>query len=133
MKKIRRRYDRDVKISVLTELEAGKLLAQRPANMASIRVFLARWKAELVENSEQSKHIQPYASMERLCRNKSISIDIYSIDKATMDMAITLSSRFGLLISDATHVAIMKAQGIANIATNDRDFGRVNGIVIYKP
>jgi len=30
-------------------------------------------------------------------------------------------------------VAIMKAQGIANIATNDRDFGRVNGIVIYKP
>jgi len=64
---------------------------------------------------------------------RAYPLTIYSIDQATMDMAINLSSRFGLLISDATHVAIMKAQGIANIATNDRDFGRVNGIVIYKP
>jgi len=50
-----------------------------------------------------------------------------------MDTAIDLSRRFGLLISDATHIAIMKAQGIANIATNDVDFERVNGIVIFKP
>ena len=64
---------------------------------------------------------------------KAYPLTIYGIDQATMDTAIDLSKRFGLLISDATHIAIMKAQGIANIATNDGDFERVNGIVIYKP
>jgi hypothetical protein len=39
-KKTRRRYDRDLKISVISELEAGKPLAQI-ANRASIPVFLA--------------------------------------------------------------------------------------------
>ena len=41
MKKTRRRYDRAFKISVVAELESGKPLLRSPANMASIRVFLA--------------------------------------------------------------------------------------------
>ena len=58
---------------------------------------------------------------------------IYSIDKATMDMATDLSSRYGLFISDATHLAVMKMNGISNIATNDNDFQRIDDINIYKP
>ncbi len=48
-------------------------------------------------------------------------------------MAVDLSNKHGLLISDASHLAVVRAQGIANIATNDRDFERVNGIDVYKP
>lgn len=58
---------------------------------------------------------------------------IYGIDAATMDLAVELSNKHGLLISDATHIAVMKAKGIANIATNDGDFKRIDGIDVYKP
>ena len=58
---------------------------------------------------------------------------IHSIDKATMDMATDLSSRYGLYISDASHLAVMKMNGISNIATNDNDFQRIADINIYKP
>ena len=58
---------------------------------------------------------------------------IYSIDKATMDMAADLSSRYGLFISDASHLAVMKINGISNIVTNDNDFQLVEDISIYKP
>jgi predicted nucleic acid-binding protein len=50
-----------------------------------------------------------------------------------MDMATDLSSRYGLFISDATHLAVMKMNGISNIATNDNDFQRIDDINIYKP
>ncbi len=64
---------------------------------------------------------------------KDYPIIICSFDEAALDMAVDLSNKHGLLISDASHVAVMKSQGIANIATNDRDFERVDGIDIYKP
>lgn len=41
--------------------------------------------------------------------------------------------RYGLLISDATHLAVIKSEGIPNIATNDSDFQLVDDINIYKP
>ncbi|KUG18015.1 hypothetical protein ASZ90_012279 [hydrocarbon metagenome] len=58
---------------------------------------------------------------------------IHSIYKATMDMATDLSSRYGLFISDASHLAVMKMNGISNIATNDNDFQLAEDISIYKP
>lgn len=64
---------------------------------------------------------------------KDYPIIICSFNEAVLDMAVDLSNKHGLLISDASHLAVMKAQGIANIATNDRDFERVNGIDVYKP
>ena len=48
-------------------------------------------------------------------------------------MAVDLSNRYGLLISDATHLAVIKSEGISNVATNDRDFQRIDDINIYKP
>ena len=58
---------------------------------------------------------------------------IHSIDEATMDMAVEFSNKYGVFISDASHLAIMKANGISNIATNDSDFQRIDDINIYKP
>lgn len=58
---------------------------------------------------------------------------IYSIDKAITDMAVDLSSRYGLFISDASHLAVMKMNGISNIVTNDNDFQLAEDINIYKP
>ena len=39
----------------------------------------------------------------------------------------------GIMSNDATHVATMKTHGISDIATNDPDFERVEGIKVWKP
>jgi transposase len=47
MKRTRRRYDRDFKISVLTELKAGEPLAQIAREYGIHPSLPCRWKAEL--------------------------------------------------------------------------------------
>ncbi len=64
---------------------------------------------------------------------KDYPIIICSCDESVLDMAVNLSNKYGLLISDATHLAVMKSEGISNIATNDSDFQRLNEIDVYKP
>lgn len=92
------------------EGEAMKLIRERPETISGLRQV---WKS--------------YAGI------MEYPLVVYSIDEATLNKAVALSNRFGLLISDATHIAVMNAQGISNIATNDSDFERVNGIDVYKP
>jgi predicted nucleic acid-binding protein len=64
---------------------------------------------------------------------KDYPIIICSCDESILDMAVDLSNKYGLLISDATHLAVIKSEGISNIATNDTDFQRLNEIDVYKP
>ena len=54
MKKTRRRYDRDFKISVLAELDAGKPLAQVARENGIHPSLPCRWKTELAENPEKA-------------------------------------------------------------------------------
>jgi transposase len=54
MKKKRRRYDRDFKISVLAELDAGKPLAQVARENGLHPSLPCRWKTELAENPEKA-------------------------------------------------------------------------------
>lgn len=56
-----------------------------------------------------------------------------SIDEEALDMGVLLSRKYGLLISDAVHAAIMKINTIDNIATNDSDFERIDAITVWKP
>jgi len=64
---------------------------------------------------------------------KKYPIDILSIDEKIMDEAVEISKKYGLLISDSVHVAVMNGNGIANIASNDSDFERVEGIKVWSP
>jgi transposase len=52
MKKTRRRYDRDFKISVVAELESGKLLAQIAREHGISSSLPPRWRKELAMNPE---------------------------------------------------------------------------------
>jgi predicted nucleic acid-binding protein len=93
-----------------SESEAKKLIEDKPETISSLTRV---WKTYAV--------IRAYPLV------------IYSIDEATMDLAADLSSRYGLFISDATHLAVMKMNCISNIATNDNDFQLAEDICIYKP
>lgn len=54
MKKTRQRYNRDFKISVLVELDAGKPLAQVAREYGIHPSLPCRWKTELAENPEKA-------------------------------------------------------------------------------
>jgi transposase len=54
MKKTRRRYDRDFKISVIAELEGGKTSAQIAREHDIHPGLPSRWRDELAENPEKA-------------------------------------------------------------------------------
>jgi transposase len=54
MNKTRRRYDRDFKISVISELEGGKPPAQIAREHGIHQSPLSRWRDELAENPERA-------------------------------------------------------------------------------
>lgn len=54
MKKTRRRYDREFKISVIAELESGKPTAQIAREHGIHPSLPSRWRDELAENPEKA-------------------------------------------------------------------------------
>jgi len=114
---------------------------KRPKFFPACNVFLTRIESgsyngitsTLVLNEVLHKLIVAEAAKIYRLHSEQNAVNICSFDETALDMAVDLSNRHGLLISDASHLAVMKAQGITNIATNDSDFERVNGIDIYKP
>lgn len=54
MTKIRRRYDREFKISIIAELEGGKTLAQVAREHGIHPSLPCKWKEELSENPERA-------------------------------------------------------------------------------
>ena len=54
MKKIRRRYDQEFKISVVAELEAGKPTAQIAREQGIHPSLPSRWRDELAENPKKA-------------------------------------------------------------------------------
>ncbi len=61
------------------------------------------------------------------------NLKIVGIDYDVFGIALEYSERYGLLSNDAIHLATMKKHGITSIATNDRDFERVEWLNIQKP
>ena len=61
------------------------------------------------------------------------NLEIVEIDREVYDIALEYSKKYGLLSNDAVHLATIKKHGITNIATNDRDFERIEWLNIWKP
>jgi predicted nucleic acid-binding protein len=80
------------------------------------------------------------AEVQQLARSRQavdeitlIGIDVLPIAKAQVSLAPDVSRQTGLLCGDAMVVAVMQANGITNLASEDRDFDRVPGITRYAP
>jgi len=87
MKKTRRRYDRDVMISVISEFEVGKSPAQNARENGIHPCLPSRWRDELDENPEKAfsgngkKYNQghsPVQSTPRVDITKSLSLDMFT-------------------------------------------------------
>ncbi len=60
-------------------------------------------------------------------------VQTFSVSPALVETAAALSQQFGLLSGDALIVAVMQANALTNLASNDADFDRVPGITRYAP
>jgi len=61
------------------------------------------------------------------------NLDFAAYTREIAFLAETVAKKYLLMSNDATHVATMKTHGIRDIATNDPDFERAEGIKVWKP
>ena len=71
------------------------------------------------ENIERIKHIN--------------NLRVIEVPSRLFNKAINFSWRYGMLTTDAIHVATMHEYNIRTVATNDRDFERVEWLKVWKP
>jgi len=60
-------------------------------------------------------------------------IAVLTIPPSLVATAAAISQQTGLLSNDALIVAVMRANGLTKLASNDTDFDRVSGLVRYAP
>ena len=81
---------------------------------------------ELVRESTKA-----WAAIEKI---KQINhLNIVGIDESTFELALRYSKKYALLSNDALHLATMKQEGVSTMASNDRDFGGVEWLQIWRP
>jgi len=86
---------------------------------------LRRLKSDPSVFQQLSRCYEATTEFTHLCdRVLTLSPDILS-------QALELSKRYGLLISDATHVALMIEHGLVNLASFDRDLNRIPFLKLY--
>jgi predicted nucleic acid-binding protein len=62
-----------------------------------------------------------------------MGVQVLSVTASHVVTAAALSQQHGLLSGDALVAAIMQAEGLAQLASNDADFDRVSWITRYAP
>ena len=63
----------------------------------------------------------------------NIGIEILQVDADLLRMSADLREQTGLLVNDSVSLAMMQCHRIPAIATNDRDFQRVNWLEVHLP
>jgi predicted nucleic acid-binding protein len=86
----------------------------------------------LKENPEVIKEL---ASARKAIENISQieNLTIVGVGRDVFDLALEISQKYRLLSTDAIHAATMKMEGLNVLATNDRDFERIDWLSLWKP
>ena len=87
----------------------------------------ARLRKHHVEIPQLSVYRQAIASIPLL------GIQVLAITGSLVEQATQLSQQYELLTGDALILAVMQANALTNLASNDADFDRVPGVTRYAP
>ena len=60
-------------------------------------------------------------------------IQALTIPPTLIDQGAAVSQQTGLLTNDPLVIAVMQANGLTNLASNDADFDHVPGVMRYAP
>jgi predicted nucleic acid-binding protein len=72
-------------------------------------------------------------SQQAIASLTNLKIRVIPITLQLVEAAALLSRQFELLTGDALVVAVMQANGLTSLASNDADFDRVPGLTRYAP
>jgi predicted nucleic acid-binding protein len=105
----------------LMTLEALDRFGWPPAGIA------ARLRKHHSEIPKLNVHVQALAQIPLL------RIQVAAVTPLLGEAATLVSQQYELLMGDSLIVAVMRAQGLTNLASNDADFDRVSGLTRYSP
>ena len=90
---------------------------------------------KVLQRLKQNPHIvQTLTNSEAAVGSINASrVHIFPVDSALVVAAAAVSRQTGLLSNDALMLALMQANGLTKLASNDADFDRVPGIKRYGP
>jgi predicted nucleic acid-binding protein len=93
------------------------------------------WPSKVVQHlKQQPTAIQKLGNFRRAIEEVAQSaIRVATIPPGLLATAAAISQQFGLLSNDALIVAVMQANGLTHLASNDEDFDCVPGITRYAP
>ncbi len=99
--------------------------------MARMRWPGTRLAARLKNHHGEIPSLHQYQQAIAGC--SQLGIHVFPVVEQGILVATKLSEQFELLTGDALIVAIMQANGLTNLASEDADFDRVPGITRYAP
>ncbi|HEV3078702.1 MAG TPA: type II toxin-antitoxin system VapC family toxin [Gemmataceae bacterium] len=108
-------------------------VAHRLMTMEAALLF--NWPSKIVQRLKQDPAKVQQLTKFRTALQKvpQMGVQILSVSASLLDSAAAISQQTGLLSNDAMIVALMQANGLGKIASEDSDFDRVPGIMRYAP
>jgi predicted nucleic acid-binding protein len=105
----------------LMTLEAINLFGWPPAGIA----------ARLRKSHNEIPKLK--VASQAIARIPLLGIQVVPLTQPLIEAATLASQQYALLTGDALIVAVMQANGLSNLASNDSDFDRVPGLTRYAP
>jgi len=99
-------------------------------------ISLRGWPAAGIAARLRKHHVEiPQLSVYRqaIARIPLLGIQVLAITGSLVEQATQLSQQHELLTGDALILAVMQANALTNLASNDADFDRVPGVTRYAP
>ena len=87
----------------------------------------ARLRKQHTEIPKLNVHLQAIA------RIPVLGIRVFDVTQPLIEAATLFTGQHELLMGDAQVVAVMRANGLTNLASTDTDFDRVRGLTRYAP
>ena len=93
------------------------------------------WTSKVVQHLKQlPASIQQLSDFRQAVEKvPQLGIQVLTIAPDLIASAAAFSQQYGLLSNDALIVAVMRANGLIRLASNDADFDRVPGLTRYAP
>jgi predicted nucleic acid-binding protein len=93
------------------------------------------WPSKVVNHLKRNPAAVRQRSLFRqaIAKIPQLGVRILTVPEPLVEAATGVSHQTGLLSNDALIVAVMRANGLSHLASNDADFDRVPGLTRYAP
>lgn len=133
LKKVESQEIKALACSLVLDEVFFKILLQESSNYIK-RMRIAEVKKLLKDKERREKVMNPVLEYRTYLNSLfALGLKIEEVTSKDVLTAVTKSMKYGLLITDAVYLAVMKRKGIEHLASNDEDFEGVSEIILWKP